>query len=174
MTAESTEEELKAWDASQVFSQCLCLFRLPRPRLSCLFKGIAGDRAKEVPQKQPLMGEVGVGWMLTGPFALYPSCLFPNNRSAAQLPDQPHYALATKCWVLGLSWPHDLTLSHWASSCEAPWAQREGQGVQAIHKVLLSIYHAWYVALVSRSPRFKLTMLYLGGHPINVSHHLQI
>lgn len=57
----------------------------------------AGAGVKQVPQKQPLVGEVGAGRTLTGPFALYPSCLFPNNRSAAQPPGQPHYALATKC-----------------------------------------------------------------------------
>lgn len=65
--------------------------------LSCLFKGVARDRAKMVPQKQPLVGEVGDGCMLTRPFALYWSCLFPNNRSATQPPGQPHSVLATKC-----------------------------------------------------------------------------
>lgn len=109
----------------------------------------------KTPQKQFLVGELGAGWMLTRPFALYPSCLFPNNRSAAQPPGKPHYALATKCWVQGLPWPRDLTLPSWASSCEAPWAQRQGQGIQVIHKILLSIYHAWHVCtLVSGSGRY--------------------
>ena len=58
--------------------------------------------------------------------------------------------------------PMTSPLPPWASSCEAPWAQRQGQGIQAIHKVLLSLYHAWHIALVSRNSRFKSTTLHLG------------
>lgn len=103
-----------------------------------------------------------------GPFALYLSCCVQQKCCSA-------------AWLAPLSSPQCAESKGFPgpmASLPYPWAQRQGQGGQATHKIPLSTKHPWQVAKVSRNPNFKLASLHFGGGGLVifpcVSHHRSV